>query len=351
MFFASKKIVGIDIGSSSIKLAELTVNSGGAILENFAVVPSPQQAITNGEITDSILVAESIRSAFKENGFKNKKACVGLSGTAVIIKKISIPRVEPKRLREQVQYEAAQYLPFDVSQVTLEHHVLSFTSSPENLDVLVVAAQNEYILNYISSINQAGLKCGILDVNSLALANIFELNYGKTSEPVALFNFGSNITNFLVLFQGEVIFSRDIPVGGFHFTNEISKNMGITFDEAETLKISQSAEQKEVPEETRTFMNIALDYVTEEIRNSIDFYTATAQGHLITKAYYTGGASLTVGLIQHLVDVLKLPFETFNPAQNIRSGSKKITPLYLQQITPFRSIACGLGIRLVGDNK
>jgi type IV pilus assembly protein PilM len=348
MFFSSKKVVGIDIGSSAIKLAEITMAKGGATLDNFAVIPAPQQAITNGEITDSLLVSESIRSAFRENAFKNKTACVGLSGTAVIIKKISIPRVDPKKLREQVQYEAAQYLPFDVSQVTLEHHVLSFTSSPENLDILVIAAQNEYILNYINSISQAGLKCGVLDVNSLALANIFELNYGKTSEPIALFNFGSNITNFLVLFQGEVIFSRDIPVGGFHFTNEISKNMGITFDEAETLKISQSGDQ-EVPEETRTFMNIALDYVTEEIRNSIDFYTATAQGHLITKAYFTGGASLTAGLIDHLVDVLKLPFEPFNPLLNLKPGSKKISPLYMQQITPFCSIACGLGIRMVGD--
>jgi type IV pilus assembly protein PilM len=348
MFFSSKKVVGIDIGSSAIKLAELTISKSGATLDNFAVIPAPQQAITNGEITDSLLVSESIRSAFRENGFKNRTACVGLSGTAVIIKKINIPRVDPKKLREQVQYEAAQYLPFDVSQVTLEHHVLSFTSSPENLDILVIAAQNEYIVNYINSVSQAGLKCGILDVNSLALANIFEINYGKTSEPVALFNFGSNISNFLVLFQGEVIFSRDIPVGGFHFTNEISKNMGITFDEAETLKISQSGDQ-EVPEETRTFMNIALDYVTEEIRNSIDFYTATAQGHLITKAYYTGGASLTAGLIDHLVDVLKLPFEPFNPLMNLKSGTKKISPLYMQQITPFCAIACGLGVRLVGD--
>lgn len=348
MFFSSKKVVGIDIGSSSIKLAEVSFSAKGAILENFAVIPSPQQAITNGEITDTLLVAESIKTAFKENGFKNKKACVGLSGTAVIIKKISIPKVEPKKLREQIRYEASQYLPFDVSQVTIEHHVLSFTSSPENMDILVIAAQNEFILNYLSSVNQAGLKCSVLDVNSLALSNIFEMNYGKTAEPVAVFNFGSNITNFLVLLQGEVIFSRDIPVGGFHFTNEISKNMGVTFEEAEALKISQSTQQ-EVPEETRTFMNMALDYVTEEIRNSIDFYTATSQGHIISKAYFTGGASLTAGLIDHLADVLKLPFEVLNPYNTMKAGGKKITPNYLQQISPFVSIACGLAIRQVGD--
>lgn len=348
MLFSSKKVIGIDIGSSSIKLAELDFSPKGCILKNFAVFPSPAQAISSGEITDAFLVAESIKTGFRTNGFKIKKACVGLSGTAVIIKKISIPQVDPKKLKEQIRYEAAQYLPFDINQVTIDYHPLSFTTNPGNIDVLVVAAQNEFILNYVSSVNQAGLKCAVLDVNSLALANIFEINYGKTAEPIALFNFGSNITNFLVLFQGEVIFSRDIPVGGFHFTNEISKNMGVTFEEAESLKIQQSLSQ-DVPEETRTFMAIALDYVTEEVRNSIDFYTATAQGQLISKAYYTGGASLTPGLIDHLGDVLKLSFEKFEPYSMIKSGNKKITPDYLQKISPFVSIACGLAIRHVGD--
>lgn len=344
--FSSKKVIGLDIGSSSIKIAELTVTSSGAVLDNFAVIPSPPQAVSSGEITDTVLVAESIRSACKENSFRIRRVCVGLSGTAVIIKKISIPRVDPKNLVEQVRYEAAQYLPFDISQVTLDHHILPFSQSADNMDLLIVAAQNEFISSYLQSVEQAGLKCAILDVSSLALANTFELNYGKTTEPVALFNFGSNMTNFLVLFEGEVIFSRDIPVGGFHFTNEISKNMGVTFEEAETLKINQS-QQQDVPEETRTFMNIALEHVTEEIRNSIDFYTATANGLTLNKAYFTGGASLTAGLTEHLQDALKLPFEVLNPYISIRSKNTKLTSHYLQQIAPFISIACGLGIRQV----
>jgi type IV pilus assembly protein PilM len=349
MIFSTKKIIGIDIGSSSIKLAELTFGKGEATLDNFAFIQSPPQSMNNGEITDSILISESIKSAFKENGFRNKKACVGLSGTAVIVKKISIPKVDSKNIREQVQYEAAQYLPFDISQVTLDFHQLSFSQNATNTDLLVVAAQNEFILSYLETVSRAGIKCQILDVGSLALANLFELNYGRTNEPVAIFNFGSNITNFLVLLQGEVIFSRDIPVGGFHFTNEISKNMGVTFEEAESLKISQSNKQ-EVPEETRTFMNIALEHVTEEIRNSIDFYTATANGLMINRAYFTGGASLTVGLIDHLVESIKLPFEVLNPYLKIKSGNKKFTATYLQQISPFVGIPFGLALRKTGDS-
>ena len=349
MIFSSKKIIGLDIGSSSIKLAEITVTNNNAVLDNFAFIQSPNQSMNNGEIIDSLIISESIKAAFKENAFSNKKACVGLSGTAVIVKKISIPKVESKNIAEQVQYEAAQYLPFDISQVTLDYHQLSFSQNATSTDLLVVAAQNEFILSYLETVSRAGLKCHILDVGSLALANLFELNYGKTNEPVAIFNFGSNITNFLVLLQGEVIFSRDIPVGGFHFTNEISKNMGVTFEEAESLKISQSNKQ-EVPEETRTFMNIALEHVTEEIRNSIDFYTATANGLLISRAYFTGGASLTVGLIDHLIESVKLPFEVLNPYIKIKSGNKKLSASYLQQISPFVGISFGLGLRKSGDS-
>ncbi len=351
MFFTSKKVLGLDIGSSSIKLAELSLSKAGAMIENFAFIQSPQSALSNGEITDPLLVAESIKSIYKEKSFSRKQTCIGLSGTAVIVKKISMPLADTKNLMEQVRYEASQYLPFDISQVTLDFHKLSFNSGqPENMDLLIVAAQNEFILNYLQSVQQAGLKCSILDVNSLALANVFELNYGRTTTPVALFNFGSALTNFIVLFQGEVIFSRDIPVGGFHFSNEIAKNMGVTFDEAESLKISQG-QGHDAPEETRTFMNMALDHVTEEIRNSIDFYSATANGLTLTKAYYTGGASLTAGLIDHLTDALKMPFESLNPFHAIQSNNKLLTTSYLQQIAPFVSVVFGLGLRQLGDKK
>lgn len=350
MFFSSKKILGLDIGSSSIKLAELSHNKLGATIDNFALIQSPQSALNSGEITDPILVAETIKTLYKENNFKNKNVCVGLSGTAVIVKKISMPQAQGKNIIEQVRYEAAQYLPFDINQVTLDFHRLNLSmGSPDNMDLLIVAAQNEFILNYLQSVQQAKLKCSILDVNSLALANIFELNYGLTDEPVAIFNFGSSLTNFLVLFHGEVIFSRDIPVGGFHFTNEISKNMGVTFDEAESLKISQGQSQ-EVPEDTRTFMNMALEYVTEEIRNSIDFYAASSNGLNISKAYYTGGASLTAGLVDHLNEALKIPFEAFDPYVRIRPGNKKLNPSYLQQVAPFVSVVFGLALRQAGKS-
>jgi type IV pilus assembly protein PilM len=349
MLFSSKKTIGLDLGSSTIKLAELKVSKGSAVLENFAYVQTPQSALSNGDITDTFVIGEAVKLLYKEQKFSRKNACVGMWGTTAIVKKITIPRTEAKNLKEQIKYEAQQYLPFDISQVTIEYHVLPFSQSAEQMDVLIVAGQNESINKYLEVSVFADLKCSVIDVSCIALSNIFEFNYGKLNEPVGLLNFGSNSTQFVVVYQGEVIFARDIPVGGFHFTNEISKNMGVTLEEAETLKFSQ-ANQTEVPENTRTFMNMALDYVTEEVRNSIDFYSSSSGDLFLTKIYYTGGASQTLGLIEHLSEILKITFEPLNPLLKIKPGNKKFTPQYLEQITPFLSVSLGLALREVGDS-
>lgn len=348
LFSSKKKLIGIDIGSSSIKIADISVGRNDAVLNDFAFIQTPSGAIVNGDIADSVLLADSIQTLFRENKFRHKNCCVGLSGTAVIVKKISMPKMDAKTLFEQIKYEASQYLPFDINQVSLDYHVLPFSADPEKMELLIVAAQNEFVLNAVSTISQAGLNCSILDVQSLALANIFELNYGQLNETVAIFNFGANITNFIVIYRGEVVFSRDIPAGGFLFTNEISKNMGVTLDEAESLKISHSHNQ-EVPDETRTHMNVALNQLLEEVRNSLDFYAANSQGLEINRVFYTGGASQTVDLINHLVEQFHLPFEPLYPFRNLKSGNSKFEGSYLQQITPFLPVVAGLALR--GSNE
>ena len=350
MLFSSKKVVGVDLGSSSIKLAQVSKSKGTALLDNFAFLQTPAQTINNGDITDTFLLGESVKMLFKEQKFNSRNACIGMWGSTSIVKKISMPKVDAKALKEQIKYEAQQYLPFDISQVTIEYHVLPFSSSSDQMDILIVAGQNDLITKYIEVATYANLKTSIIDVSSIALANIFEFNYGKLNEPVGLFNFGSNSTQFVVVFQGEVLFARDIPVGGFHFTNEICKNMGVTLEEAESLKLSQSAGNTEVPENTRTFMNMALDHVTEEVRNSIDFYAASGGDFQISKAFFTGGASLTDGLIEHLSNVLKINFEVLNPLLKVKANNKKFNPQYLEQISPFLAVSLGLALREVGDS-
>ncbi|MCX7977613.1 MAG: pilus assembly protein PilM, partial [Bdellovibrionaceae bacterium] len=159
MFWDSKKVIGIDIGSSSIKMAELDVGSRGASLLSFGFAPTPANSISDGSISDVGAVAAAIRNLYEDIKPGRKNAAVGLWGLAVIVKKITTGKItDPKLLREQAQHEAVQYIPFDPSTISIDYHVLKSSTSPETMDMLLVAAQNELINQYFQTLDMAGLK-------------------------------------------------------------------------------------------------------------------------------------------------------------------------------------------------
>ena len=238
MFFSQKKILGLDIGTSSIKIAEIDAGRRGVTLNKFTVVPIADGAVVGGEILDGTAVTQVIQGACRQAKTKRKNVCAGMWGTSVIVKKISMPRMDDKVVAEQIKWEAEQYIPFDINEISLEYHILkSMRGAGENMEVLLVAAKQEFVFRYLEVIENAGLKCSLIDVSGFALANCFEFNYGITNEPTALLNIGAGVTNFVVVDRGEVIFSRDVSVGGMNYTNDIHKGMGVSVPEAESLKI------------------------------------------------------------------------------------------------------------------
>ncbi|PWU15960.1 MAG: fimbrial assembly protein [Bdellovibrio sp.] len=351
-FLSSNKVLGLDIGSSSIKIAELEVGRKGAKLLNFGIVPTPGNALNGGDITDVNAIASAVRGLYREIGAKRTNVAVGLFGTAVIVKKITIPRIEGNLVADQVRWEAEQYIPFDANAVSLEYHIINPKDTSENMDVLLIAAQNELVTAYQNIILQAGLKVGVLDVSAFALANLFEFNYGRPDgATVAILNIGSSITNFVVVDRGEVVFSRDMPIGGQNFTNDIHKEMGVTLVEAESLKLSAAAGGA-VPDEVHTIINTTTEYVCEEVRNSFDFFLGSAGNAAsgLNQVLYSGGGSATPGLINNLGRVTKHKFDWFDPFVRIASGSRKLSSEYLEQIAPYAGISLGLSLRKAGES-
>lgn len=349
MFFKSKKVIGLDIGTSSIKLAEMDVSSKGAQLLSFGFAPTPPNAVSGGEIVDISAVGMAIQSLVAEVGSRRKIASTAMWGTAVIVKKITIPRIDKKLIKDQIRFEAEQYIPFDINNISLAHHILNTSSSPDTMDILLVAAQNELVLQYTQTIEMTGLSCGVLDVSGFALANSFELNYGRIpGEVIGLLNFGASITNFVVIQNGEVIFCRDIPVGGANYTNEIHKGMGVTIPEAEALKLS-AVSRREVPDEVHSIISATNEAVTEEIRSSLDFLSATTNGISLSRCFYTGGSSATSGLVETVTRVTGVPMEPFNPFIRIKANPKKFSQEYLDQIRSFAGVVTGLALRTQGD--
>ncbi|HMC81935.1 MAG TPA: type IV pilus assembly protein PilM, partial [Candidatus Polarisedimenticolia bacterium] len=229
MFFSrSKNLVGLDIGSSSIKVVELNdLGKGkGYQVINAGVEPLSPEAIVDGAIMDSGLVIDAVQRSFASHNIKGGDVAIALSGHSVIIKRISLPVMSEEELAESIQWEAEQYIPFDVEDVNIAYQILKGTNlaGDGNMDVLLVAAKKDKINDYTAVVSQAGRNAALVDVDIFALQNAYEMNYEVDSGVTcALANIGASVTNVAVLKGSSSIFWRDISFGGSQYSDAIRK--------------------------------------------------------------------------------------------------------------------------------
>ena len=346
--FNKKKLLGLDIGTNSIKLAELDVGRKKSTLVGFGIIPTPQQAFSGGDIANVQAIGESIRELVKTVKTKRRHVATGLSGTSVIVKRITIPRMEEKLIAEQIRWEAEQYIPYDINEVNLGFEILKKSStSNENMELLLIAAVQGHVFKYADAIALAGLDCTVLDVCGFALANCFKANYGDMpGQTVALLSIGASATTMVVIDNTEVVFCRDIPVGGLNYTMDLQKGLNITITEAESIKLSMSL-GKEYPQEATGLVHATHEVFCEEIKASVDFFLNTTKSNSITRCFVTGGGAKIVGLIDRLSKIM--PCEKFDPFYAIQVDKKVFSSAYLDQIRDFAAVAVGLGLRQAGD--
>ena len=347
--FDGNKLAALDIGTSSIKVAEVDSGPRGVILKKFSVYPVPEGMVASGEIADIGAVGQTIQTLLKIAKIKTKNASTGLNGSSVIVKKISMPKMDDALVAEQIKWEAEQYIPFDINEISLDHHVLKGRFSAESMEVLLVAVKQDSLFRAIEAIELGGLKLILADVAGFALANCFEANYGVMNESVALLNIGGGITNFVIVEKGEVVFCRDIVVGGDYYTSEISKIMSVSMSEAEALKISAALGQ-EAPEDVLGIIASANERMIDEIRNSFEFFSATsANSSPLARCYVTGGSMGLPGLLDGISKAINIQSEILNPFLKVGYDTKALSPDYISQIASVCPIAIGLGLRKMGD--
>src|SRR5438128_739327 len=191
----SKLALGLDIGSSSVKLVQLKEAKRGYILEAFGVAALPPEAIVDGALMNSTAIVEAIRGLVSQYKLKNREAAIGVSGHSVIIKKISMPKMTQEELEESIQWEAEQYIPFDVKDVNIDVQILTpaeVDTGTGQMDVLLVAAKKDMINDYTSVVSEAGLTPVVVDVDAFAVQNSFEVNYElPKNETIVLVNAGT----------------------------------------------------------------------------------------------------------------------------------------------------------------
>ncbi|MFQ5878451.1 MAG: type IV pilus assembly protein PilM [Acidobacteriota bacterium] len=354
MFFSrSRNLVGLDIGSSAVKVIELKdLGKGkGYQLVNLALEPLSPEAIVDGAIMDSGLVIETIQRALTSRKIKTPDVAIALSGHSVIIKKISIPATSDEELAEVIPWEAEQYIPFDVEDVNLAYQVLKGPSGGDgNMDVLLVAAKKDKINDYTSVVSQAGRNPVLVDVDVFALQNCYEINYDTDVEMgTALVNIGANTTNVAIVKGTTSIFWRDISVGGNHYNDAIRKELNLSFEQAEALKRGEEVDGIPVENVTPILASVN-DYIGTEIQRTIDFFKNTTPGENIERLVIAGGSSRVPQLKEALGERFGVPVEQLNPFSRVQVG-KGFSPEELEETSASVSIALGLACRRLGDNR
>lgn len=342
-----KYLLGLDIGASSVKACLLKDAKKGLQLAVFDSVDLPAEAIVEGAVMNAGAIVDAIRELVTRNKIRVKECALAVSGYSVIIKKVTLPLMTREELDESIQWEAEQYIPFDINDVYLDVEILATRAAQGQMDVLLVAAKKETVNDYTTVAREAGLQPLVMDVEACCLQNMFEVNYGVAAgETVVLIDVGSSVTNINVLSDGVTTFTRDIAMAGSLFTEEIQRQLNITHEEADAYKRGGiGGGDQVVPEEVDRVMQSVAESIAAEVQRSLDFYAATSAESVFSKIYLSGGSARIPALGRTIARVCSVPVELVNPFAAIGYDPRVFSPAYLEQVAPSAGVAVGLALR------
>ena len=348
-----KGLVGLDIGSYSVKAVEFhSKKKGGEELyevANIGLEFLPHDAIVEGTIMDSTAVTETIKMIFDENKISNKNVAISISGSSVIIKKISLPSMETEELAESIIWEARHNIPYPYEETNVDYAILKPPphSEDKNMDILLVAAKKDKVTNYSNAVQQARKNLDAIEVDAFALQNALEINYPEIfrEKTVALINLGANVTNIVISEKERPQLFRDLTIGGSFFTENIRKDLGLNSDDAE--KVLKGIPVKDIPtEQIETVLNTNIESIIEEIEKTFSFYEAGEEGQKkIEQIFLSGGLAKLKDLPKYFEQKFNTETEVFNPFQNVSYNEKKLDPVYFQEMAPLFGVATGLATR------
>lgn len=341
-----KNIVGVDIGSSSVKAVELQGKGGDYQLVSLGYEGLQPDSIVDGQIMELNNVSSAIANIFTEHKIKTTKVAASVSGHSVIVKNIVLPQMSDEELQESFGWHAEEHIPFDISDVNLDYQITE--KSADAIHVLLAACKRDKIANLKQAVQLAGKQPAVIDVDAFALQNCYEVNYDpQPGEVVALLNIGASTTNINILNGARSVFTRDATVGGYQYTALLQKEMGLTFDEAEKVKRGMAAPESSEERNIGPILDTVSDILALEIQKTMDFYRATTDDPdaAVQKILVSGGGSKLRGMVEFLGKRFEIPIEVFDPFRKIRVDDRVFDPEYMREVVPEMAIAVGLALR------
>jgi type IV pilus assembly protein PilM len=348
-----RALLGLDIGTSSVRAAEVSAKTEPPTLARFASVALPRGAVAGGEIADTGAVTAALRELVAKGRFSVKSTSIGIANQKVVVRQIDMAAMEEEELKGALQFQAQEYIPIPIEDAILDFQVLDEFSA-ENGDrmqkVLLVAAQRDMVNTFVSVASEAGFDPAVVDLSPFAdmraLASATPLL--GTREGEALIDIGAGLTNIVVHEQGRPRFVRILPMGGDDISDALVSGLSIDWTEAESVKarVGVSPEGGPTPVEgaARIIEQRAAAFI-DEVRGSIDYYLTQADAGRITTVIITGGGSKLPGLHERLASGLHLPVEEGQPLTRVRLGKVSQTPDELAQMSAVSAVALGLAMR------
>ena len=404
-FGRSKGIVGLDIGSHAVKVVAMKPQRGDTPfqLTHFGIAELPSESIVEGAVVRPGDVAEVIRDLLNNNKIKDSRIATAVSGHAVIVRRVTMPRMDEAELRESIVWEGEEYIPFDVDDVNLDFAILDEDEEGSDMDVVLVAAKRDRIDEFMSVIEEAGRYPVVVDVDAFALQNAFESAYPERQhEDVALLNIGASVINAAVLEEGRPVFWRDITMGVRQYVAALQREFMLDyFDAEEVLRRSGSGAaggneqmdaelggwdedneydvnddtiEDEAPFEgdepaddaaggggdedavggirdaatdpkVREVVGEVSERLITEIKKTFDFYHAQSMRERFDAIFLAGGGAHVADLTVRLEQRLGTPVELLDPLRRVSIPSKAFDPEYVRSIAPQAAVAVGLAMR------
>jgi type IV pilus assembly protein PilM len=341
----AKNCIGLDLGSSAVKVTQVKRKGTGFQLLNFGIEPIPPDTIVDGAILNHSGVVDAVRALFERMKIKQKEVALAISGNALIIKKIFVPAMTPDELEEQVPWEAEHHIPFNRNDVEIDYQALGGKNAQGQMELLLVAAKKEVVADYAAVAREASLSPVVVDVAAFAMQNAFEAAYGTSHEVVALINVGASLSNINILAGGTSAFTRDVTTGGNSFTDDIKRHLGVANEEAEALKVAYT--EGDASADVGRILQMTANQMAGEFQKSIDFFLASHPETVITKIHLSGGSARVPPLLAAIEARAHVPVEIVEPFRD--AGAANLDPAFLRNHGPQAMVSLGLALRSPGD--
>jgi len=346
------QVVGLDIGTSAVRAAEVSNGKHGLTLSKFGQVALPVGAVIDGEIRDAGSVSHAIATLFKRNKISNKKVVVGIANQRVVVRQVDLPFLEEKDFRSSLKFQVAEHIPMPVDDAELDYQILADYETADQghmMRVLLVAAATDMVEQFVDTVAAAGLRPTGVDLTPFAVARaVSDSARGEVGldGSEAIIDVGAGITNILVHQNGEAQFVRILLIGGDDTTKALADDMEISLEEAEALKLDLGTGLGS-PEVVKLVEDSVKELVVE-IQGSLDYYLGLEEAAPIASVLLTGGGSMTPGLGLALETALGMSVYSAAPLQQVGTQKSGLSEGQISQVEPVAAAAVGLAIGRAG---